>query len=611
MAKDEQREGWRERRAQKKAEKQGEVEQQPDVTTPEAAGRLVYPPPEARQQPPAKPGIPPQPFAQPRPGPTMQPEPQAGVARPQAPPTQGPSQAPPPRVLPPELSEQPPQERPAPEPGVPAGPTPRPPAAEPAGPPRQWQQQPAGPTQPPLETQQAVQQPQPQRSQPEQPAPQQPQPEQPAPQQTQPEQPAPQAQQPPHQQAQQPMPQPQYPPPGYYWPPPWMPQPYGPPGYGYPPGYPPPPGMGQMPPGPGYPPSPEQTGPFPVFPPVMAQQGMPMPPEQMPYPLPTGIPPMPEMIRDEAEFRELTGEEVTHWRVDLKWVFGVVTALLLLATLTVAGLYRVTAPGKAKDILVPLVEGSTSVESLMQDNYRSLRSKARRRTGASFVIPDIGVAVVVKGSVINSLTSDELSNRVITQIEKQLYQSGYKGNLPMPRALGVGEERAKAVAATILSLMNKRTHNDLLWPLIVLAVLTVGFGALFVVFSRGWGKVMGVGIAFIAGSLFGSLLLRIGSEFIWAPSSSIFKGAANLALRTAGASMLTLFDVALGVGAAVLLVGVIGGAVSSKSRDRITPFSELKRPEQAVVGGPPVEPGLSRPLESREDVEEPETTSPR
>jgi hypothetical protein len=279
----------------------------------------------------------------------------------------------------------------------------------------------------------------------------------------------------------------------------------------------------------------------------------------------------------------------------------VIAVLLLLSTLTIAGLYRVTSPGRAKDILTPLIESSTSVKTAVRDNYKSLRSKARRRTGATFAIPDIGVEVTVSAGVINSSTADELAQRVISEIEKQLYAKGYKGNLPMPRALGVGEERAKAVAATVLSVANKKTHDGILWPMIILAVLTLGVGVIFAVFSRGWGKVMGIGIVFIAGSLPASLMLRIGDEFLWGPSSGVFKGAAHQAIGSAGASMLIIFDIALAAGAVVLLVGVIGGVMSRRTRERVPPFVDLKRPEQAVAGGPPVDAGLSAPVERVDD----------
>jgi hypothetical protein len=52
------------------------------------------------------------------------------------------------------------------------------------------------------------------------------------------------------------------------------------------------------------------------------------------------------------------------------------------------------------------------------------------------------------------------------------------------------------------------------------------------------------------------------------------------------------FDIALGVGALLLLVGVIGNTVAKKSRRRVPPFRELEQPDQVVAGGPPVEPGL-------------------
>ena len=301
------------------------------------------------------------------------------------------------------------------------------------------------------------------------------------------------------------------------------------------------------------------------------------------------------MTVEEAEFRGLTGEETTHWRVDLKWIFGILTTLLLFATLTIAGFYQVSGPGVSSEILEPLVDETTDVRELVEDNYQELRGKARRSKTASFVIPDIGVQVTVKAEVINTVTADDLADRVVSEVAKQIYARGYRGNLPMPDAQGVGEERAKAVAATLLSVLNNKTHKDLLWPMIVLAVLTVAIGVLFCAFCRGWGRALGAGVVIIAGTLPSSLFIRIANEFIIGSNTGIFKNASHQALRSLGRSMLMFYDIALAAGALVLLGGVIGVVIAKKTRDRVPPFGELERPEQAVVGGPPLEPGLATP----------------
>jgi len=196
--------------------------------------------------------------------------------------------------------------------------------------------------------------------------------------------------------------------------------------------------------------------------------------------------------------------------------------------------------------------------------------------------------------VISSLSSDDLADRVITEAQRQVYQQGYKQSLPMAAAQGAGEERAKAISVTILSRMNKSTHSSLFWPIIIFGVLALAFGVLMLVFSRGWGKALSAGLAIIAAALAGSLWLRIGNQFIWkAGAAGTFKPVANQALRTMGSMAVLYFDIALAAGAVVLLVGVIGAVIARKSRERVTPFTDLKRPEEAVVGGPPVEPGMN------------------
>lgn len=384
--------------------------------------------------------------------------------------------------------------------------------------------------------------------------------------------------------------------PGYVMPPPWYP-PYGVPSPYY--GFPQPGQTGQIPLVPGGMPGaqrPPGEGPpmMPpgAFPPLgMAPMGM---PPMGAFPTGEVPPPMALASLEEPEFESLTVGEISHWRGDFKWIFGIVTALMIFLALGTAGMYRATSPGSTRQVLVPMIGTATQVKQFVKDNYQSLRTKARRNSGASIYIPDLGVNVSIKGDVISSLSAEDLAERVILEIEKQIYAQGYKQSLKMKNALGSGEERAKATVVTLLSEMNKQTHNALLWPIIIFGVLALAFGILFIVFCHGWGKVVGAGIVFIMGALPGSLSLRIGHQFVWkVGAAGTFKPAANQALRTISSLAVAYYDIALAFGALVLLVGVVGAVIARKSRERVPPFIDLKGPDKAVVGGPPVEPGMT------------------
>jgi hypothetical protein len=325
------------------------------------------------------------------------------------------------------------------------------------------------------------------------------------------------------------------------------------------------------------------------------------------FPAPMG-PPVGLMSLEEPEFESLTHGETSHWRGDLKWVFGIITALFIFLALSSAGLYRVTGPGAAKQVLVPIIENATQVKQFVKKNYQSLHNKARKSRTANIYIPDIGVTISIKGDIIASLSADDLAERVIVDIERQIYSLGYKQSLPMKSAQGVGEERAKAICVTILSKVNKTTHNSVLWAILIFGTLALAFGVLLIVFCRGWGKMIGVGIAFIAGAIPGSLVLRIGHQFVWkAGAAGTFKPAANQAMRTMSSLAIACFDIALALGALLLLAGVIGAIIARKSRERIPPFTELKQPAPLVAGVQPGQgPGEEPPADGQgigEDTE--------
>lgn len=381
-------------------------------------------------------------------------------------------------------------------------------------------------------------------------------------------------------------------------------------------------------------PQPGQTGQMPVIPPAgppqgpegapqaalplgpgpFAPTGMPpgvmppgaMPPGMPPGPVPPGMvpgmypsfvpPPMELRPLEEPGFESLTRGETSHWRGDLKWTFGLLTALFIFLALASAGLYRATGPGAARQVMVPLIENATRVKEYVKENYQDLRTKARKSRTSEIYIPDIGASISIEGSVIVSLSAEDLAERVINELEKQLYSQGYRQSLPMRAAQGAGEERAQATAVTLLSKMNLKTHNALLWPIVIFGVLALALGILLFVFCRGWGKALGLGLALIFGALPGSLLLRAGQQFFWKPGvSGTFKPAANQALRTMSSLALAYFDIALALGALVLLVGVVGAVIARKAAERVPPFRELTEPETMVAGGPAVEPGMQAP----------------
>lgn len=309
---------------------------------------------------------------------------------------------------------------------------------------------------------------------------------------------------------------------------------------------------------------------------------------------------------DDEEFEELARPHPGHWRADLKWVFGIMTSVLLFITLAVAGAYRVTGPGAARQVLTPLIDGATEVKEAVKDNYQDLRSKARRMRSGSITIPDVGMSVSIEASAINDVSSQELADQVVVEIERQIYSNGYTDDLPMKEARGAGEERARAVAVTLLSEINRQNHQALLWVLLILAVLTLAFAVPFLVLCVGWGKVIGPAVAIILAAAPASLAIRICSEFLWRPGvSGAFRPAAWQALRSASSTMVVFFDVAMGAGALLLMVGVIGSILSKRSRDRVPPFIGLKRPEEAVAGGSPLEPGLKAPEMEQEAGEPP------
>ncbi|MDD5447689.1 MAG: hypothetical protein PHO53_00750 [Actinomycetota bacterium] len=362
-------------------------------------------------------------------------------------------------------------------------------------------------------------------------------------------------------------------PPWYYWPPPWYP-PYPPPGAWYPP-----PGMEphRVPEKGGK----DETTWIPPVPPG-ATGAFPPPPSGMfvsPYPPPPPIPeepfPPPRPMEDESLFEE----EASHWRGDLKWIFGIIATIVLLSTLLLGGLYKAMSPEPAKEIVSFLVEKTTEVESAVKENYNELKSKAASAEDEEIPIPGIGMRVSVDPEMIKSLGQEDLAAHVADEVAEKIYSEGYRGELEMKYAQGLGEQRAEAFCTTVLALFNHDARKDIELALIIAGGLSLVFLVVFMLFCGGWGKLLGPGVGIILATFPCSLFLRLAREFLWnSKSAGLFEEGAYHVLNTVGSGSLIIFDVGLALGAVFLLAGIIGSSISRARRSRVPPFQSLTEP---------------------------------
>ena len=296
--------------------------------------------------------------------------------------------------------------------------------------------------------------------------------------------------------------------------------------------------------------------------------GLPLPGEiEEELPLPPPVPSLKEGLESlEEEFR---------WREDIKWVFGVLATVFLLAALMFAGLYRMSAFGNARKIAKPVLDNVTEIDSIVSENYQEIRNKAKRDEDVEIVIPGLEINVAIEGSQILETDLRGLQDEVMARTLKYVYAKGYKGGLLLEDPAGIGELRGKALLEIIIGVFSKSAHNMLLWPLAITGALAFAFGILLLLFARGWGKAAAVGLVLICVGLPFSFFIRFANEFLWKGDQGGYKQGVQQVLSGAGTMWVIYFDVALAVGAVLLLVGVIGGLVSRRRKRREVPFSEL------------------------------------
>ncbi len=325
----------------------------------------------------------------------------------------------------------------------------------------------------------------------------------------------------------------------------------------------------------------------PVMPPVIYPT---YPPQVEPAQGPSAFFAIPEEHISPEGFQKLARGEGESRRVDLKWLFGVTAALILFVALVVSSLFIVTVPKNAKRITAGILRDASLVREAIDENYYELRSKAKRKPQTSFLIPDVGIDIFLKGRDIFFFDAEDLTEKVITLMSKSLYSEGYSADIPLKTPRGAGEERAKAICTTMMSSLNNDFHGRTLIPLVVIACVAIAMTALSLAFSVGWGRVITAALIFLCASFPVSFLARFFSEFVLTGGGGTYKDAASGMLRTAISSSVYVFDAVLGAGALLLFIGVIGAVVSRKRMERVPPFLELKTgaelTEQVFPGAP-------------------------
>lgn len=200
------------------------------------------------------------------------------------------------------------------------------------------------------------------------------------------------------------------------------------------------------------------------------------------------------------------------WRVDLKWIFGIITTLSLGTALLLYGLTNITSEKTAVPITTYIVASQFSRNGLDDPVDIEETKKKFLSTNENVFYPFEGnTEVKITREELQSLSPRELRLKIFTQVVEPYYKEGVES---VANRLGKTQEERDKIKneGSLLGLVNYKTHqiinNIFLVSLIFVTLSSIGL----ISFSYRYGKLISPAVVMIFDSIIPASFLFILSN---------------------------------------------------------------------------------------------------
>lgn len=248
------------------------------------------------------------------------------------------------------------------------------------------------------------------------------------------------------------------------------------------------------------------------------------------------------------------------WRIDLKWVSGIIFTLALFLTLIFYNLSQLSAEKQAKEIFSPVIKGMIKemMAKSVGGNYSQLQTLAQTYPDQEVKIPGLPWELTIKASDITGRSEAEFQDYLSGVIFETAYQTGLSNELLKTQ----GEEENLGFFASLIGLFSRPTHFLFRTIFIISLAISLVFLLPFVLFSYRFGKLTNPGLSlFVVGFpeylLFS--VLKFTSRGFFGPQAS------GIELTTPLTKMLEIaqgnyFKVLI-LGIVIIFLGGLGGLI--------------------------------------------------
>lgn len=274
------------------------------------------------------------------------------------------------------------------------------------------------------------------------------------------------------------------------------------------------------------------------------------------------------MIQESQVIKKERKKRKASWRIDAKWICGIIFTLLLIPNLLVLNLYQATSYKSAEKVLTPLIEDVFGLKELVKNYYNNIIELAKNHPDQDITIPYSELKIPIKGSEISTLSSDELSKYISQKLVTQIYKSGVGEIITgLPKNIEIGgiENIPIQNLQFAFNIYSESNNNLMKILLLIFSALSFVFLVPFFLFSFRFGKLESVGISLILAST-PFFILFIFSRTL--TSSNIHGGVIDPMAYFINQSVLNFSEIAvknylisLSAGFALLIIGILAGGI--------------------------------------------------
>lgn len=246
------------------------------------------------------------------------------------------------------------------------------------------------------------------------------------------------------------------------------------------------------------------------------------------------------------------------WRIDAKWVFGILFTLLLMPALAALALFQIGSPKSAKQVAASFIEAQFG--QVLDERLGEVLVLARATGDKELVIPELNLHLGITGDQAVSMDRAELKRVIIAKLAEEIYA---QERLPKQLSAISGGSTSLAMLASAIKLFGPQMQARLIVLMLVVFGIALAFFIPYLIFSFRFGKVFNIGVSLVIASLPGLAVSGIGRLAV----RGLARGGGELARGlsagfelVSGIAFRTFFLCAL-IGVALCFVGILAGSI--------------------------------------------------